>query len=69
MWPKTDDAEEQGIAVVNALNNLLGYPHGKSEAWSRYVASAPSEVAAVLAKWTGDCDFDLSNKGYFNRLK
>jgi hypothetical protein len=48
-WPEVNDAGELS-AIVNALNNLLGYPHNDTEAWRRYVRSSKEEVAAVLSK-------------------
>lgn len=49
-WPNGND-EEQGRLVVNALNNLLRYPHGQMAAWRRYISSSEEEVAAVLRKF------------------
>jgi hypothetical protein len=68
-WPETSNAEDQGLAVNNVLNNLLGYPHGASEdTWREYIGASPREVAAVLARWRGDEDFDSSGEGHIHRL-
>ena len=36
-WPDTTDAERQDIAVTNALNHLLWYPHRKREELTQFV--------------------------------
>ena len=61
------DAERQDLAVNNALNNLLGYPHGKESSWSEFISADPTEVADVLARWRGD-DPDTAPRAYFDRL-
>jgi hypothetical protein len=69
-WPDTSDAETQGIAVNNVLNNLLGYPHRTSEdTWHSFIKATPREVGAVLARWRGEGDeLDASGEGYAKRL-
>ena len=39
---------EDIVAVVNALNALVGYPHGEEEAWSSFIDADPSLVSAVI---------------------
>lgn len=68
-WPETESPDNQDLAVGNALNNLLGYPHDKGDAWAQYISAGPDEVAAILSRWRGDDGFDESPKGYFDRLK
>jgi len=59
----------QVVAVNNALNHLLGYPHGvRGEAFVREVGASAPQVAAVLTRWRSDDTFDDSGKGYFDRL-
>ena len=41
-------------ALNNAMNNLLGYPHGKHDAWTKYFDFTPEELRAVFVKWRGD---------------
>ena len=64
-WPTLDDREgtDAHLAINNAFNNLLGYPHGEETAWSKYVATTPQEVARVFAKWKSK-----PVKGYFSEL-
>ena len=48
-WPAGTMAEEDiGCAVVSALNNLLGYPHGKESEWGKYISVSPEEVKKTL---------------------
>ena len=54
-WPDLDDSRNRdGLAVNNALNNLLGYPHRREERWSDYISASRDEVAGVLAKFRGE---------------
>ena len=36
-WPEGADAGTQFIAVNNALGHLLGYPHGREDAWDDFI--------------------------------
>lgn len=67
-WPATWNAETQDIAVTNAMNNLLGYLHGKWDAWPQYISVAPTRVREILARWLGT-EIDNNRKGYFDRLR
>ena len=59
----------QVVAVNNAMNNLLGYPHGvPSDAFVREVGVSEQQVAAVLTRWRSDEKFDVNGKGHFDRL-
>jgi len=51
-WPNGNDEEMQRHVIINTLNNLLRYPHGETEAWSRQICSSEDDVAAVLRKLT-----------------
>jgi hypothetical protein len=68
-WPSWDNEGEQSVAVNNALNHLLGYPHKRWDVWSDYISSSPIEVVRVLARWRGEDEFDPSGRGYFDRLQ
>lgn len=68
-WPVWEDPVEQSNAVSNAFNNLLGYPHGRWDAWHDYITPASSDVARVFARWRGETEIDPSGKGYFDRLR
>ena len=62
-------AAVQRVAVNNAMNHLLGYPHGvRGEAVAEAVGASEAEVAAALRRWRGDDTIDPSGKGYFDRL-
>jgi hypothetical protein len=51
-WPDVDDAEEAvALAINNAMNNLLGYPHGYHEQWSIMMVASQRDVARVFKKW------------------
>lgn len=70
-WPDIDlgDKDVQ-LAVNNAMNNLLGYPHRCETEWPRFIAVPPAEVARVLDKWrrlTAQTDGKSSSE-YFNRM-
>jgi hypothetical protein len=67
-WPG-GDADTQDLAVNNVLNNLLGYPHHQWEILQQYVTATSADIAAVLAHWRGDEQFDPAPRGYFDRLR
>ena len=68
-WPDPLCPEDQDVAVTNALNLLLGYPHEKWDVWHEFIAVPPRDVAAVLARWLGDDQLDTSARGAFDRLR
>jgi len=68
-WPDPANPEDQDLAVNNALNWLLGYPHGQEQAWREFISAEPSDVAAVLTRWRGDDAWDPSPRGHFDRLQ
>lgn len=48
-WPEqTVDGASFKRAIINTLNNLLGYPHGEEQAWSEYISASPQEVCTIL---------------------
>ncbi len=51
-WPKAAAHGSSVYAVSNALNNLLGYPHGQWRQLSRELEATEQEVAEALAAWT-----------------
>ncbi len=65
-WPDPASPKDEYVAVSNALNNLLGYPHGGENAWGRFISVPREEVAAILSRWRGDAV--PSARGYFDRL-
>ena len=51
-WPEIDQDEPAvEVAVNNAMNHLLGYPHGREEEWGQFVSVDPAEVERVLEAW------------------
>lgn len=46
-WPQTEDAADQWRAVSGSMNNLLGYPHGRDDAWHEYIPASRDEVEAL----------------------
>jgi len=68
-WPNSDDEVEQADAVNNAFNMLLGYPHGREDAWHDYISPVSADVARVYARWLGQHELDGSGKGTFDRLR
>lgn len=67
-WPEQAPKDVQDRAVKNAMNHLLGFPHGHDGAWTEYIPVSQREVAMVLQRWRGDDRFDPTGKGYFDRL-
>jgi len=68
-WPDPECPEDQDVAVTNALNYLLHYPHKHWELWSDFISAAPREIVPVLARWTGETELDVSPVGFFNRIR
>ena len=53
-WPKVDETTaETQCAIQNALNHLLGYPHGHHDDWNEYFSFTRAQVIDVFAKWRG----------------
>jgi hypothetical protein len=68
-WPDWDDDVEQSGAVNNVLNNLLGYPHHRWDAWHDYISPVSDDVARIYARLRNEDELDASGKGYFDRLR
>jgi hypothetical protein len=53
-WPNVDESDEVvRLAINNSMNNLLGYPHGGTAKWSRFISVPPAEVLRLFCKWRG----------------
>ena len=53
-WPSIDESKDSvRLAVGNAFNNLLGYPHAFQSSWESRFTVAKPEVVRVFAKWRG----------------
>jgi hypothetical protein len=64
-WPVDDRSDEKAaLAINNAINNLLGYPHDQEEAWSKYISGSREEVYAIFEKWR-----DSPAEGYFDAMR
>ena len=50
-WPPDERHEDVRLAIQNALNNLLGYPHGRMDAWSAHLQTTVTDVERVFTKW------------------
>ena len=46
--PLTGDV---ALALNNAMNNLLGYPHGQEAAWAQWLTVTPAELQAIYSQW------------------
>jgi hypothetical protein len=50
-WPEqTVGQDDFASAVIGTMNNLLGYPHGRSDAWTEYISASPAQVREALDK-------------------
>jgi hypothetical protein len=49
--PTTPVSGDVARALVGAMNNLLGYPHGQDAAWSQWLSVSPGELEGILARW------------------
>jgi len=55
-WPQLDDKEEDvRLAINNTLNNLLGYPHDRPEAFRELIGAPWEEVQRIFSKWRKSC--------------
>jgi hypothetical protein len=43
--------QQQRLGVGNAVNNLLGYPHGQEAQWSRWFTCTPGELELAYTTW------------------
>ena len=52
-WPdQTIGREDFGCAVVGAMNNLVGYPHGKEGELMTYVPEGRAAISEALERLT-----------------
>lgn len=53
-WPSVDDNDDHvGLAINNALVNLLGYPTDGNDRWEEYISVDRQTVEQVFHKWRG----------------
>jgi PAS domain-containing protein len=50
-WPDRCEGEDVELAVNNAMNNLLGYPHRCDHVWSDYISVSPRELRDIYRRW------------------
>ncbi len=63
-WNSLDKNDHQvEVAVVNSMNNLIGYPHGEETIWGNYISVSPVEVEELLDRLLGN------QSNYFGRMK
>jgi hypothetical protein len=67
-WPQAATNGLTFLTVNNALNNLLGYPHGQWRQLARDVHGDEEAVAQALMAWRDEEHRDGSGKGYFDAL-
>ena len=58
--PNIDDSNKEVYSAINnAMNNLLGYPHGCHDEWQKYMLIPIAEIERVFTKWR-ECKTDFS---------
>jgi hypothetical protein len=54
-WPGLDESQATvRLAINNSFSNLLGYPHGCEQEWSRFISVSEDEVDRVFDLWRKD---------------
>lgn len=66
-WPNVSDGENADVAINNAFNNLLGYPHDEWEAWAKYSDADPEELARTFTRWRAERGISRASS-YFDGL-
>jgi hypothetical protein len=67
-WPQPARTGDSFLAVGNALNNLLGYPHRRWPELSREIGAGEQEVAQALMRWRDQDHRQAGGQGYFDAL-
>jgi hypothetical protein len=49
--PSTPLTGDIALALNNAMNNLLGYPHEQDAAWADWISVTPAQLQAVFSRW------------------
>jgi hypothetical protein len=62
--PTTGDRALTELAINNALNYLVGYPHGCDGVWSQWISASPTTLIRLLSKVRG-----ASPGNYFEGLR
>lgn len=68
-WPEIDESDmNTRIAINNALNNLLGYPHDFHDKWEVVMDTPLAEIDRNFQKWRGVYNDATDGKQYFDGL-
>jgi hypothetical protein len=67
-WPEPARHGMSFRAVNNALNNLLGYPHGRWPELARDLGATENDVAHALMVWRGEDRRAGGGNGYFDAV-
>lgn len=67
-WPTPAPNGLSFLTVNNAMNNLLGYPHGQWRQLRRELDSDEDAVAQALMAWRDEDRREGGGKGYFDAL-
>ena len=63
-WPERNaSSKDIELAVNNALNNLLGYPHQQEVVWSQWMSVDRRQLNGLFNRLRG-----LRDESYFDRL-
>jgi hypothetical protein len=65
-WPAAAAHGMSFVAVNNALNNLLGYPHGLWHKLVHEIGASKSDVVYALMAWRGDDHRADGGQGYYD---
>ena len=68
-WPQAAAHGSSFVTVNNAMNNLLGYPHGQWRQLSRELEATERDVAHALMAWRGEERRAAGGQGYFDALQ
>jgi hypothetical protein len=60
IWPERTDGVDTELSVNNALVMLLGYPHGRWDAWPEYSEADRAELFRVYERWRSEQGLDPS---------
>jgi hypothetical protein len=61
-WPNVDlESADVALAINNALNNLLGYPHSEDAVWSQWISVDRTQLDQLLSRLR-----NATGVGYFD---
>ena len=69
-WPNVNENQENvQLAINNALNNLLGYPHDCWNVWFEFISVPPDQLQKIYEKWLDQADRDRLRPAFFDRFR